>query len=123
MVYITKKFRFESAHYLPAFPEGHKCKRLHGHSFHLEVIIGGEINEMGVVIDFGEIKKIVKPFVELLDHDCLNHVGEKEQDPLLMNPTSENLCKWFYYKIKPLLPGLDSIIIHETCTSQCKFSG
>lgn len=121
-VLITKKFTFESAHYLPAFPEGHKCRRLHGHSFRLEVNVSGEINEMGVVMDFGDIKKQVKPFVELLDHDCLNHVGDSRQDILLQNPTSENLCKWFYQNLKPLIPGLESIVMHETCTSRCKYS-
>ncbi|NBV14093.1 MAG: 6-carboxytetrahydropterin synthase QueD [Sphingobacteriia bacterium] len=121
-VKITKKFSFESAHYLPLFPEGHKCKRLHGHSFKLEVNLIGEINEQGVVLDFGDIKKIVSPFVNKLDHYCINEIGLAEQDPLLSNPTSENLAKWFYLQLKPLLPLLENIRIQETCTSSCTYS-
>jgi 6-pyruvoyl tetrahydropterin synthase/QueD family protein len=119
-VIITKKFRFESAHHLPGFPDGHKCRRLHGHSFRLEVSVAGQVDEeSGVVMDFGIIKSKVKPFVDLLDHEYLNEIGATYQEPLLQNPTSENLCRWFYMKLKPLIPGLHSIIIHETCTSQC----
>jgi 6-pyruvoyl tetrahydropterin synthase/QueD family protein len=122
-VYITKKFTFESAHFLPLFPEGHKCRRLHGHSFRLEVNISGDIGPDGTVMDFGDIKKIVKPFVDKLDHNCINYIGDAEQDALLSNPTSENLCKWFFDTLNPLLPGLDSIVIHETCTSKCLYKG
>lgn len=119
-VIITKKFRFESAHHLPGFPEGHKCRRLHGHSFRLEVNVEGEIDpETGVVMDFGIIKSKVKPFVDQLDHEYLNQLGEVHSEELLKNPTSENLCKWFFEKLKPLIPGLHSIVIHETCTSRC----
>ena len=73
---ITKKFRFEAAHYLPLFPEGHKCRRLHGHSFLIEVKVKGQINpETGIIMDFGDIKKATKPYIQLLDHYCLNEVG------------------------------------------------
>jgi 6-pyruvoyltetrahydropterin/6-carboxytetrahydropterin synthase len=122
-VFITKKFTFESAHFLPLFPEGHKCRRLHGHSFRLEVNITGDIGPDGTVMDFGIVKKIVKPFVDKLDHNCINDIGNEDQDPLLLNPTSENLSKWFYETLKPLLPGLESIVIHETCTSKCLYRG
>lgn len=119
-VIITKKFRFESAHHLPGFPEGHKCRRLHGHSFRLEVSVAGQVDPVsGVVMDFGIVKSRVKPFVDLLDHRYLNEIGLDQQDELLQNPTSENLCKWFWDKLHPLIPGLHSITIHETCTSQC----
>lgn len=120
---LTKKFTFEAAHHLPGFPEGHKCRRLHGHSFQLEVNLSGEVDrETGVVMDFGDIKKIVKPLVDALDHQYLNQLGEQWNDPLLKNPTSENLCLWFYQKLHPELPGLHSVSIEETCTTRCVYS-
>ena len=121
-VLLTKKFRFEAAHFLPKMPEGHKCKRMHGHSFRLEVNLLGETDpETGLLIDFGDVKKIVKPYVEMLDHWCINDVGEREDSDLLRNPTSENVAQWFFETLNPLLPELNSIVIHETCTARCEY--
>jgi len=121
---LRKKFRFESAHFLPHFPEGHKCRRLHGHSFYVEICVEGESNEQtGVVIDYSDIKKIVKPLVESLDHRLINEVGDEFGETLLQNPTSENLSRWFYIKVKPLLPILSAVIVYETCTSTCIYRG
>lgn len=121
-VVIRKKFRFEAAHYLPKMPEGHKCRRLHGHSFKVEVNVKGEINpETGLLIDFGDIKKIVKPYIEMLDHWCINEVGEREGIELLQNPSSENISKWLFFVLKPKLAGLYSIVVQETCTARCEF--
>jgi len=121
-VLLTKEFQFESAHYLPKMPEGHKCRRLHGHSFKVEITIAGEIDpETGILIDFGDIKKVVKPYIDMLDHWLINEVAETHNIPLLKNPTSENLAKWFYITLKPQLPELFSIIVHETCTSRCEY--
>lgn len=120
---ISKIFRFESAHYLPTFPEGHKCRRLHGHSFRVAVVIRGSLDtQTGVVLDYGELKRIVKPFVDLLDHYCINDVGQATNNPLLLNPTSENLALWFYEQLQPLLPNLVKIIIYETCTTRCEYA-
>ena len=121
-VLISKKFRFESAHYLPKMPEGHKCKRLHGHSFRIEVHVLGETDpQTGILIDYGDIKQIVSPLVKRLDHRCLNDVGEEEGIELLKNPTSENIAQWFFDELKPELEGLYSIVVHETCTSRCEY--
>jgi 6-pyruvoyltetrahydropterin/6-carboxytetrahydropterin synthase len=103
-------------------PEGHKCRRMHGHSFIMDVNLTGEIHQStGILMDFGEIKQIVHPFVEMLDHWCINEVGEREDIPLLKNPTSENISKWFFDTLSPLLSGLDAIVIYETCTSKCVY--
>jgi 6-pyruvoyltetrahydropterin/6-carboxytetrahydropterin synthase len=72
-------------------------------------------------MDFGDIKQVVKPYVEMLDHWCINEVGEQTNDPLLQNPSSENLAQWFFETLKPLLPFLYSVVIHETCTSRCEY--
>ncbi|MDX2285517.1 MAG: 6-carboxytetrahydropterin synthase QueD [Bacteroidia bacterium] len=121
-VMITKKFRFEAAHYLPGMPEGHPCRRLHGHSFRIEVNLTGEIDPAsGILMDFGDIKTVVKPYVDLLDHWCINDVGDRLGNALLQNPSSENLSRWFYEVLKPVLPDLYSVVVHETCTSRCEY--
>ncbi|MEO0894869.1 MAG: 6-carboxytetrahydropterin synthase QueD [Bacteroidota bacterium] len=121
-VLITKKFKFEAAHYLPTMPEGHKCTRVHGHNFKVEVNLMGDIDpKTGFLVDFGEIKKIVNPFIDTLDHLCLNEVGEELDDDLLRIPSTENLAKWFFTQLNPLLPGLYSIVVHETDTSRCEY--
>ncbi|MCS6905921.1 MAG: 6-carboxytetrahydropterin synthase [Bacteroidia bacterium] len=115
---ISKIFTFESAHFLPFFPEGHKCRRLHGHSFRLQTYIKGELQK-GILMDYGEIKRVVKPFVDMLDHRLINEVGQEINSPLLQNPTSENLALWFAQVLTPILPQLSAIRIHETCTTEC----
>jgi 6-pyruvoyl tetrahydropterin synthase/QueD family protein len=119
---ITKKFDFEAAHYIPAFAEGHKCRRMHGHSFRVEIKVKGEIQpELGILVDFADIKAAVKPYIEYLDHDCLNDLAERDNIDLLRNPTSENICIWLYRVLKPKLPILHSVTVHETCTSGCEY--
>lgn len=118
MYRISKIFTFEAAHYLPHVPPGHKCGQLHGHSYRLEIILQGELDEeKGWVMDFSEIKKTISPLLEILDHSCLNKIHGLE------NPTSEIIAHWIWDHIKPQLPLLDEIIIWETATSQCSYKG
>ena len=115
---LFKEFIFEAAHRLPHVPEGHKCGRLHGHSFRVAIYIEGEVDPYtGWIRDFSEIKTIFKPIYEQLDHNYLNDI------PGLENPTSEVLAKWIWNELKPLLPELSAIRIHETCTSGCIYRG
>ena len=117
-VQLSKTFRFEAAHDLPTFPPGHKCRRLHGHSFVFDVIVAGEVDpDLGVLMDYGEIKAAVAPLVGRLDHYYLNEIAG------LANPTSEVLSKWIYDQLKVTLPLLTAIIVHETCTSTCEYRG
>ncbi len=115
MFELRKTFNFEAAHRLPKMPEGHKCGRLHGHSYKVTVVIRGNLKADGLVMDFGEIKDIAKPVVEELDHQFLNEIQG------LDNPSSEVLAKWFYDRLKPKLSPLSQIIISETCTSECHY--
>ncbi|MFW2404930.1 MAG: 6-carboxytetrahydropterin synthase QueD [Gammaproteobacteria bacterium] len=115
---IYKEFMFEAAHRLPNVPEGHKCARLHGHSWKGTIYVAGELDErMGWVMDYGEIKKIFKPLYEQLDHHYLNEIDGLE------NPTSEVVAKWIWDRLKPDLPQLTRVVINETCTSGCIYRG
>lgn len=115
---IYKEFNFEAAHHLPNVPEGHKCARLHGHSFLVRLVVSGPVGEKtGWVIDFGDIKKAFKPVWEQLDHHYLNEIHG------LDNPTSENIAAWIWEKLKPQLPELCRVEIRETCTSGCIYTG
>lgn len=115
---IFKAFTIESAHRLPNVPEGHKCARLHGHSFRIEVHVAGEPGERtGWVMDYADIKSAFAPLFEQLDHRYLNEVEG------LDNPTSENLARWIWQHLKPRLPSLNRIVVHETCTSGAVYAG
>ena len=118
MVELVKDFRFEAAHYLPNVPEGHKCRRMHGHSFRGEVAVRGDIDRRtGWVMDFADIKREVDPIIARLDHYLLNEIDG------LHNPTSEVLAMWLWERLKPKLPLLYRITIEETCTTRCHYFG
>lgn len=115
---IYKEFTFEAAHRLPNVPEGHKCARLHGHSFLVRIVVAGPVDQQsGWVMDFADISSAFKPIWEQLDHYYLNDIEGLE------NPTSENLARWIWQRLKPALPQLAEIEIRETCTSGCRFQG
>lgn len=115
---IYKAFTIESAHRLPSLPEDHKCSRLHGHSFRIEIHVSGDVDEAtGWVVDFADISKAFKPLFECLDHHYLNDIEGLE------NPTSENLAKWVWQKLESDLPLLSSVVIQETCTAGCIYTG
>ncbi len=115
---LIKVFDFEAAQTLPNVPEGHKCTRMHGHSFKVEVSIEGEVDpKVGWVYDHARISGAMRPLIEKLDHSYLNEVEGLE------NPTIENLAAWFWRKIEGDCPGLCEIVIHETPTARCVFRG
>lgn len=117
-VRLGKSFSFEAAHFLPTFPEGHKCRRMHGHSFRVDVVVDGLVDPaVGYLIDYGELKKLVAPVIDELDHRCLNEI------PGLSNPTSEMLAGWIWRRLHGRVPNLAEVIVHETCTSRCEFRG
>lgn len=115
---IWKEFGFEAAHLLPNVPEGHKCARLHGHSFKVMIYVSGPVGaHSGWVIDFADIKTAFKPILDRLDHYYLNEIEGLE------NPTSEILARWIWVRLAPNLPGLSRIVVQETCTSGCSYEG
>lgn len=117
-VRLVRSFTFEAAHHLPEAPQGHKCRRLHGHSFQIDLICEGEASVgTGWLLDFSEIKEAFQPLLDRLDHHYLNEVEGLE------NPTAENLAIWIWERVKPSLPLLSQVNVAETCTSRCEYRG
>ncbi len=115
---IFKVFHIEAAHRLPNLPASHKCSRLHGHSFRVEIHISGELQpDTGWVMDFADLKEAFRPVFEALDHRYLNEIQGLE------NPTSEMLARWIWEHLRSVLPGLCKVVIAETCTSGCVYCG
>ncbi len=139
---ITKEFKFETAHALKGY-DG-LCKHIHGHSYELKVcIIGKPIADqkspkLGMVMDFGDLKKIVREeIVDKMDHALvLSSQSEEakkfaEKDEMFQRvilvdyqPTSENMLVDFVERIKPRLPEgikLHSMFLRETVTSYAEW--
>ncbi len=115
---IFKEFSFDSAHYLPNVPDGHKCKEMHGHTYHLKVWIEGNTHpKFGWVMDFADLKKIVQTVIDKVDHKCINTVDGLE------NSTCELFAVWFWDLLKPEIPLLKKIELHETPTSGVIYEG
>jgi 6-pyruvoyltetrahydropterin/6-carboxytetrahydropterin synthase len=115
---VFKEFTFEAAHRLPNVPADHKCARLHGHSFAVRISVQGPLDaRLGWVMDFADIKRIVGPVIDELDHRYLNEIAGLE------NPTSEVLARWLWQRLTPALPGLAAVEVRETCTSGCIYRG
>jgi 6-pyruvoyltetrahydropterin/6-carboxytetrahydropterin synthase len=115
---IFKKFTIEAAHRLPNLPDSHKCRRLHGHSFGIEIHVSGPlIAHEGWVMDFADVSRAFSPIYDQLDHHYLNDI------PGLENPTSEILARWIWVRLKPALPLLSKVVVRETCTAGCVYTG
>ena len=115
---LRKSFQFEAAHLLPHLPKVHKCRRLHGHSFKVEIAIVGDCDpKLGWVMDYADISAAFKPIWAKLDHNYLNEISGLE------NPTSENIAIWIWQKLKSKLPLLTEVIVAETCTARCVYRG
>ena len=115
---IFKIFTFEAAHRLPNLPASHKCSRLHGHSFRVELHLRGQLTPVeNWVIDFADVKAAFQPVYDQLDHHYLNDIAGLE------NPTSEQISVWLWQQTKPKLPALVKVVVHETCTAGSIYCG
>lgn len=90
---ITRRYMFEAAHYLPRVPDGHKCKRMHGHNYEIDISCAGPVGDVGFIVDFWDLDKLVDPVIERIDHRTLNDI------PGLENPTAENIAAWFLERL------------------------
>jgi 6-pyruvoyltetrahydropterin/6-carboxytetrahydropterin synthase len=117
-VEIFKEFTFEAAHRLPHVPDGHKCGRLHGHSYQVTVHVEGAVDpHTGWIQDFADLSAAMRPLLDCLDHYYLNDIDG------LDNPTSEVLARWMWRRLQPTLPDLSQLTLRETCTSGCVYRG
>lgn len=115
---LRKSYQFEAAHLLPHLPKSHKCRRLHGHSFKVEIAVAGDCDpRLGWLMDYADISRAFKPIHGQLDHYYLNDL------PGLANPTSENIAVWIWQRLQPRLPLLTEVVVAETCTARCVYRG
>ena len=115
---VFRQFGFEAAHFLPNVPEGHKCARLHGHSFRVEVHVSGPVDpQLGWVVDFADIGAAFQPLHGALDHRLLNEVDG------LANPTSENLAIWIWDRLAGGGLPVSRVVVRETCNAGCVYEG
>lgn len=115
---IFRDFDFEAAHFLPGVPDGHKCKRMHGHSYRVRVHIrGAPGGPQNWVMDFADVKRIVSSVLNRLDHRVLNEI------PGLENPTAEQIARYLWRELTPGLPGLSKIVLRETAKAGCIYRG
>jgi len=115
---ITQAFSFEAAHRLPNVPATHRCHRMHGHSYRVELRLAGEVDpQTGFVVDFFDVETAFAPLLRELDHQCLNDVAGLE------NPTAENIAHWIWQRTKPLLRRLSAVTVYETRDCWAEFEG
>jgi 6-pyruvoyltetrahydropterin/6-carboxytetrahydropterin synthase len=115
---ITQAFSFEAAHRLPRVPPSHRCHRMHGHSYRVEVRLEAEVNPAtGFVVDFFDVERVFAPLLAELDHHCLNDIEG------LDNPTAEIIAIWLWERIRPSLPSLSAVIVYETPNCWAEYNG
>jgi 6-pyruvoyltetrahydropterin/6-carboxytetrahydropterin synthase len=115
---ITQAFTFEAAHRLPNVPETHRCHRMHGHSYRVELRLEGPVDpHSGFVIDFFDVEAAFGPLLQQLDHHCLNDIEGLE------NPTAENIAVWIWDRVRPVLPQINSVKVFETPDCWAEYEG
>ena len=114
---IFKVFMLEAAHRLPNVPPGHKCARLHGHSFRVELKVEGEPGaQTGWIMDFGDVKAAFQPIYDR------RTITTSTTSPAWRTRPARTAV-WIWNELKPSLPALSEITVHETCTSGCRYRG
>ncbi len=118
IVELKKIYSFEAAHHLPSVPPGHKCSRMHGHSYRVEIALRGPVDpKTGWLVDFAVIDDAWMGLFRLFDHHTLNDV------PTLDNPTCENLCGYIWQAMAKSVPHLAAVTVWETADSCCTYHG
>jgi 6-pyruvoyltetrahydropterin/6-carboxytetrahydropterin synthase len=115
---ITQAFNFEAAHFLPAVPETHRCRRMHGHSYRVELRLEGPVDPVtGFVADFFDIEAAFAPLLKQLDGSCLNDIDG------LANPTAETIAVWIWTRARSALPQLAAVVVYETPDCWAEYRG
>lgn len=118
IVELKREYRFEAAHRLPRVPPGHKCSRLHGHSYRIELHVSGSVDpETGWLVDFGVLDELWMELHLRLDHRNLNDV------PGLENSTCEVLSAYIWNALRAKLPLLSAVTVWETPDASCTYRG
>jgi 6-pyruvoyltetrahydropterin/6-carboxytetrahydropterin synthase len=118
MIELSQSFTFEAAHFLPSAPDGHHNRRIHGHSFTVDIVVSGQADaDTGILIHFETLAELCKTHLHSkLDHQFLNDIQGLEI------PTLENLCLWIANTIRPYLPILKEVIIYRpSCGQKCRY--
>jgi 6-pyruvoyltetrahydropterin/6-carboxytetrahydropterin synthase len=121
---IAKRFTFDAAHRLDRLPESHKCHRMHGHTYEVEIVLHGPVDGDGFVADYEHIAMAWQPIFDAIDHRVLNDI------PGLEVPSTENLCAWMFNQIasdrRPELVTVKLVLakirIWESSTTWCEIS-
>lgn len=115
MIEIIRTYYLECAHSLPKVPDGHKCKRVHGHNYKIDLAIGGEIDkEKDWILDFAAVDVEWQVVCDLLDHRYLNEIIE--------NPTAERIAEFIAKRLRVRLPGLRAVAVWETDTCAARWT-
>jgi len=120
MYEVKVKSKFSSAHYLREYKG--KCEELHGHNWHVEVTsCDRELNSIGMVVDFGKLKKELNEILQYLDHKHLNEIEHFKT----ANPTSENIARYIYDKLTEKAPEIkiNAVTVWETDSSAATYAG
>jgi 6-pyruvoyltetrahydropterin/6-carboxytetrahydropterin synthase len=126
-IYLKLKAHFDAAHYLRDYVG--QCANLHGHRWHVNVVVSGDKQTNGLLINFEEVRQILSKV--LPDHQCLNDIPpfcSSSEDPggMSLNPTAENISVWLFDRIQALLPPvltLDEIEVWESENAAAVYKG
>lgn len=117
---IAKRFSFSASHVLTAVPADHKCRRLHGHNYEVEIVCAAEgLDERGMVVDYFDLDPVKRFIDDSVDHRHLNDVLDGE-------PTAERLAAWLFESLGRALPApagerVVSVRVYETPTTWAEY--
>lgn len=118
IVELRKEYRFEAAHFLPRVPAGHKCARMHGHGYRVELCARGPVDpETGWLIDFADLDAAWAPLFARFDHRVLNEIAGLE------NSTCEHLAAYVFREVRARVPQLAAVTVWETADGSCTYRG